>query len=71
VSVRGQQRDYVAPEVPVLRPSMEQHDRLALAGFRHMHPQVAGIDEAMPYAPDLGERAVGRHARGAAAEPPR
>src|SRR4051794_69818 len=54
--VRSDQRDHSAPEVPVLRPPVQQQDRLALARLRHVHAQTSGIDEAMPYARDLGKR---------------
>ena len=52
----GERGDLVAPLVPVLRPAVEDQDRVAVgrAGLDHVHPQAGGVDLAFPDAVDAG-----------------
>ena len=41
--------DELAPGVPVLRPAVEQQERISLAGLGHVHAQVGEIHPAVLY----------------------
>ena len=50
----GQRADHVAPLVPVLRPAVEHHERLAFAGLGDVGPQAVGDDIAVLDAVNVG-----------------
>ena len=52
--------DHAAPLVPVLRPAVDEQQRLAGAGLGDVHAQPARFDEAVLDAGDVGD--VVRHA---------
>ena len=56
VSGSRERRDLVAPLVPVLRPAVEDEDRVAVGrpGLDDVHAQAAGVDLAFPDAVDAG-----------------
>ena len=45
----AQRRDELAPAVPVLRPAVQQQQRISLAGLGHVHAQVGEIHPAVLY----------------------
>ena len=51
------------PAVPVLRPVVEHHDRVALARLRQVHPQISGVDEELLHAGNLRNRVSAPHVR--------
>jgi hypothetical protein len=61
--------DHVAPQVPVLRPAVQQHDRPALACEGYVSAQPAGVNEPVLYACYVRDVAGHRAARYPAAAP--
>src|SRR5215207_1481426 len=43
--VRRDERDHLAPQVPVLRPAVQKHDGVAFAGQRYVSAQAARVNE--------------------------
>jgi hypothetical protein len=61
--VRRDEGDHVAPQVPVLRPAVQHHDRRALARQRYVSAQPAGVNEPVLYACYVRDAVAHRAAR--------